>query len=124
VVWEWQVWRSFDDIRETFEEKGWESGFVERNGNGAMPPLLATSGDYCVAFFKRDPGTGECWFELRDKARSRMVFVHGAQNIPTPERATELLANHGGPLYKITAPDDRPMYGLPMAPVVPAAETP
>jgi hypothetical protein len=120
VVWEWQVWRSFDDVRETFEEKGWESEFV--GGNGAMPPLLAKSGDYCIAFFKRDPGTGECWFELRDNARSRMVFVQGTHNIPTPERAARLLANHGGPLYEITAPDNRPMYGLPIAPVLSSSE--
>jgi hypothetical protein len=122
VAWEWQVWRSFDDIRETFEEKGWGSGFVEHNGNGAMPPLLAASGDYCVSFFKRDPGTGECWFELRDKVGSRRVFVQGTHNIPTPERAAELVASYGGPVYEITAPGDRPMYGLPVVPVIHTVE--
>ncbi len=123
VAWEWQVWRCFSDIREIFEEKGWKpSGPPGRNGNEAMP-LLAESGDHCIAFFKRDLGTGECWFELRDKARSRMVFVQGTHNIPTPERAAWLLANHGGPLYEITAPGDRPMYGLPIAPVMPASGT-
>ena len=116
-MWEWQVWRSFDDIRESFEVKGWESTFVERNDHGAMPPLLAASGDCCVAFFKRDPGTGECWFELRDTVRRRMLFVHGTHNIPTPERAAELLTNHGGPLYEITDPDGCCTYGLPVAPV-------
>lgn len=122
MVWEWQVWRSFDDIRETLEEKGWESGFVGHNGNGAMPPLLAESGDYCIAFFKKDSGTGECWFELRDNVRSRRVFVQGTQNIPTPERAAELVTYHGGPLYKIAAPGDRSMYGLPVAPVLRTVE--
>ena len=122
MVWEWQVWRSFDDIREIFEEKGWESGFVGRDGNGAMPPLLAESGDYCIAFFKRDSATGQCWFELRDKTRSKMVFVQGTHNIPTPKWAEELLANHGGPLYEITAPDNRSRYGLPIAPVLPSSE--
>jgi hypothetical protein len=116
VTWEWQAWRSFDDIRETFERKGWTSGFVGRNDDGVRP-LSAESGDHNISFFRRDSGTGECWFELRDKGRRRMVFVHGTQNIPTPERATELLENYGGPLYEIAAPDDRSMYGLPVAPV-------
>ena len=82
-------------------------------------PLLVEAGDrYCILFFKRDPGTGESWFELRDKVRRKMVFVHGTQNIPTPARAAQLLADHGGPLYEIANPDDRPMYGLPVAPMV------
>ena len=122
MTWEWQVWRSFGDIRETFEEKGWKTGFNGRNDDG-VKPLLAEAGDrYCISFFKRDPGTGESWFELRDKVRGRMVFVQGTHNIPTPERAAELLANHGGPLYKVTAPEDRSMYGLPLAPVATVAE--
>jgi hypothetical protein len=71
VTWEWQAWRSFGDIRETFEEKGWKCGFNGRNEDGVMP-LLAEAGDrYCISFFKRDPGTRESWFELRDKVRRR-----------------------------------------------------
>ena len=120
MVWEWQVWRSFDDARETFEEKGWECGFVGRNDNEVMP-LLAESGDYCITFFKRDSYTGECWFELRDKVQRRIVLVQGVRNIPTPERAAKLLADHGGS-SEITAPRDRPLYDLPMVPVVPVAE--
>ncbi len=123
MAWEWQVWRSFDDIRETFEEKGWGSGFVGREGNGAMPPLLAECGDHCVAFFKRDPSTGECWFQLRDRLRRRMVFVHGTHNIPTPQGAAELLANHGGPLHEVSATAERPIYGLPVAPMMPATKS-
>ena len=119
MAWEWQVWRCFDGIRETFEEKGWGPSFAGRNDNGVMP-LLAESGDHCIAFFKRDPGTSECWFELRDKVRRRMVFVHGTQNIPTPEQATRLLADHGGPLYEVADPDGRSMYGLPVAPMAEA----
>jgi hypothetical protein len=114
------VWRSFDDARETFEEKGWECGFVGRNDNEVMP-LLAESGDYCITFFKRDSYTGECWFELRDKVQRRIVLVQGVRNIPTPERAAKLLADHGGS-SEITAPRDRPLYDLPMVPVVPVAE--
>lgn len=115
MAWEWQTWRSFDDIRETFEEKGWGSDFTGLGNSGAMPPLLAESGDYCVAFFRQDPGTGESWFQLRDKARSRMLFVLGTHNIPTPELAAELLADHGGPLYDVSEPG-RSIYGLPVAP--------
>ncbi|MDP8953115.1 MAG: hypothetical protein M3N18_12945 [Actinomycetota bacterium] len=123
VAWEWQAWRTFDDIRETFERKGWNPGFVGRNDNGVMPLLAERDDQYCIAFFKRDSGTGECWFELRDKIRGRRVFVHGTHNIPTPQRAVELLENHGGPLYEIAAPDDHSMYGLPVAPVMPGTGT-
>jgi hypothetical protein len=51
---EWQVWRCFDNIRETFEETGWEYGFVERNDNDVMP-LLAEFSDPVV----RDVRGGE-----------------------------------------------------------------
>ena len=77
------------------------------------------SGDYSISFFKRSSYTGECWFELRDKARRRMVLVHGEQNIPTPERAVRLLADHGSP-SEVTAPYERPIYSLPLAPVAEA----
>jgi hypothetical protein len=120
MVWEWQMWRCFEDVREVFEEKGWESGFAERNDNEVMP-LLAESGDYCISFFKNNPNTGESWFELRDKVRRRVVFVQGVRNIPTPERAVKLLANYGGP-SEITAPRDLPLYSLPVVPVMPTAE--
>ena len=121
VPWEWQVWRCISDSREVFEEKGWKSGSSGWDGNEAML-ILAECGGYCIAFFKKDTGTGECWFELRDTVRSRMVFVHGTHNIPTPDRAAEMLTNHGGPLYQIANPGDCSMYGLPVAPVVPVAE--
>lgn len=115
MAWEWEMWRCFDSIKETFEEKGWESE-GGRMDNGVMP-LLAEFGDYCIAFFKRDPCTSECWFELRDKVRGRMVFVQGVQNIPTPQLATKLLADYGRPSYEITPLADRPIHGLPVAPV-------
>jgi hypothetical protein len=114
------VWRCFDNIRETFEEKGWESRFGERNDNEAMP-LLAESDNYWVVFFERDPGTVECRFELCDKVRRSVVFVRGAQNISTPEQATKLLAHHGVPSYEITAFRNRPLYSLPVVPVIEAA---
>ncbi len=123
VAWEWQAWRTFDDIRETFERKGWNPGFAGRSDDGVMPLLAEFEDRYCISFFKRDSGTGECWFELRDKARQRMVFVHGTQNVPTPQRAAELLENHSGPLYEIASPGDRSIYGLPVAPVMPTSDT-
>jgi len=120
MAWEWQVWRCFDNIREAFEKRGWEFRFDRRNDNEVVP-LLAESDDYSIAFFKRDPGTGECWFELRDVVRRRIVYVRNAQNIPTPERAAEILAVHGTPSYEITAPHKRPLYSLPVVPAVEAA---
>jgi hypothetical protein len=120
VAWEWQVWRCFDNIRDTFEEKGWEYRFDGRNDNEVVP-LLAESGDYCITFFERDPGTGECWFELRDRVRRRVVFVQGARNIPTPDRAAKLLVDHGA-WSEISIPRERPTYSLPVVPVVPMAE--
>jgi hypothetical protein len=56
-MWDWQVWRCFDNIRETFEEKGWEYRFAAGDDNETLP-LLAESGDHCIVFFERDPGTG------------------------------------------------------------------
>jgi len=81
-------------------------------------PLLAESGDYYIAFFERDPGTGVCWFELRDTARRRMMLIREVENIPTPERAAELLASHGAPLDTVGSPRDLPLYNLPVAPLV------
>jgi hypothetical protein len=117
VAWKWQVWRCFDGIRDTLEEKGWKYVFVEHDDAEAMP-LLAESGGYCISFFERDPGTGECWFELRDRVRRRVVFVRDARNIPSPERATALLAHHGVPTYEVITPHGRPLYSLPAVPVL------
>lgn len=111
------MWGCFDDIRETLEEKGWKYVFAEHDDVETMP-LLAESGDYCISFFERDPGIGECWFELRDRVRRRVVFVRDAQNIPAPERATVLLAHHGVPSYEVINPYRRPLYSLPAVPVL------
>ena len=111
------MWRCFVDIREPLEEKGWTYVFAEHNDAETMP-LLAESGGYCISFFARDPGIGECWFELRDRVRRRVVFVRDAQNIPTPERATVLLAHHGVPSHEVIAPHKRPLYSLPAVPVL------
>ena len=102
-------------IRETFEEKGWKSGFVRCEDSGARP-LLVKSNDHCIAFFKRYSYTGECWFELRDRAQ--VVFAQGERNIPIPQQATKLLANRGGP-PGIAAARARPIYNRQVAPVMP-----
>jgi hypothetical protein len=119
VVWEWQAWRCFDHIEETFEEKGWKTGVFgrERHDNEVMP-LLAESNGHCLAFFERDPATNECWFELRDKARHRVVYVRGANNIPVPKDAAGLLEDYGWPLDEAGATRSLPLYSLPVAPMV------
>ena len=83
MVWEWRLLRCFDDFPETFEEKGWESGY------GEMPALVAWSGDYCILFDSWDSMTGECRFELRDRDRRQTALVN---EIPTTDQAPELLA--------------------------------
>lgn len=122
VAWEWQVWRCFDGIRETFEEKGWEFRFGGRDADDTIT-LLAESGEHYIAFFARDPGIGECWFELRNKARDRVVLIRGASNIPAPKRAAELLADHGALLGDTRALRGLPLYSLPMAPVISPVES-
>ena len=116
LAWDWQVWRCFDHIKETFEEKGWEAGFLGRDDNGIVP-LLAESNGHSIVFFERDPGTNECWFELRDKVRHRVVYVRGEQNIPVPEEAADLLENYGWPLDETGISRELPLYSLPVAPV-------
>ncbi len=117
MTWEWQVWRCFDNIRDAFEERGWEYRFAD----DGVAPVMAESDSYCISFCKRNPTTGECWFELRDMTRSKMVFLQGTENIPTPAKAAQLLASYGGPLYEVIDLDERSMYGLPVVPVVNAA---
>ncbi len=119
MMWEWQVWRCFDHVKETFQEKGWEYRQDGRFDNEVVP-LLAESGDYRVVFFKWDPNTGECWFELRDEARRSMAYVRGTENIPTPEKAGALLESHGAPVQAARYSKERPLYELPLAPVLQA----
>ena len=102
------------------EEKGWEYRAVGHDDR--VVPLLAESGEHCILFFERNPLTGECWFELRNKARGRVVFVQGERNVPPPERAAKLLADYGAPLGEIRAPRELPLYILPVAPVVPVTK--
>ena len=93
-MWDWQAWRCFDEVRETFEERGWESWLPERLDNEVVP-LLAESDEHRIAFFARDPESGECVFELWDKRRPVAVFVRGTGNVPTPKEASALLKKTG-----------------------------
>ena len=120
MAWEWQVWRCFDEVRDTFEEKGWNYRLDGRDDNEVVP-LLAEAGDYCVVFFERDPGTGECWFELRDRTSHRMVILQGTHNIPTPERAADLLGDCRTPPSE-EEESRGALYRLPVAPVAHAVE--
>ena len=110
MAWEWQVWRCFDEIRETFALMGWEPCLPERLDN-EVAPLAAESGDAFVAFLWRHPVTGECLFELRDRLRpSAGVIVRGTHNVPTPRAAAWLLAERGGALGEGASPYDRPPH--------------
>jgi len=64
-------------VKETFQDKGWEYG-QDGHFDNEVVPLLTEFGDYRVVFFKWDPNTGECWFELRDEARRSMGYTCGA----------------------------------------------
>jgi len=113
VTWEWQVWRCFEEVREAFEEKGWEFRFPEHNDNEVMP-LLTESDETYIAFLRRDSGTGECFFEVREKASRRVTVVCGVHNIPTPARAARLLADQDVPSEGVA---------LPVSPVIASAHT-
>jgi hypothetical protein len=49
-----------------------------------------------------------------------VVYVRGAQNIPTPEDAVGLLEDYGWPLDEAGANRSLPLYSLPVAPMVEA----
>ena len=115
MVWDWQAWRCFDEVRETFEEEGWEPWLPERRDNEVVP-LLAESEEHRIAFFARVPESGECIFELRDKRRPIAVLVRGTDNIPTPEGASDLLGDRGDVMSRSSSPDDRVLYELPAVP--------
>lgn len=112
AMWDWQAWRCFDEVRETFEDKGWDPWLPERLDNEVVP-LLAESNEHRIAFFARDSESGECMFELRDRRRPVAVFVRGTDNIPTPERASSLLDERGAAMSRSSSPDDRVLYELP-----------
>ena len=111
-MWDWLAWRCFDEVRETFEEKGWNLWAPERFDNEVVP-VLAESGEYRIAFFGRDPRSGECTFELGDKRRPVAVLIRGTENVPTPEEASNLLDDRGAAMSRSSSPEDRALYELP-----------
>lgn len=117
VMWDWQAWRCFDEARETFEAKGWNSWLPEHLNNEIVQ-LLAKSGEHRIASFTRDPGSGEFMFELRDKCRLVAVFITGHGQHPHPEGAsTALLDECGDAPSRSSFPDDQALYQLPAAAV-------
>ena len=109
MVWEWQAWRRLDEIRETFDRKGWEPAFTNRADNEVVP-LAAELESAFVAFIGVEPGTGECLFELRDRRRPSTVILRGIHNVPTPREAARVLAERVTALTEASAPCERPLY--------------
>lgn len=115
VLWDWQVWRCFDDARERLVEKGWSLlGSVENEA----APLAAESGGLLVVFLGLDDAANECVFELRAGDEPPAVILRGLDRVPAPVEAADLLAGRAAALRQTTAPHDRSMY----EPVVVAAE--
>lgn len=123
----WREWRRMEDLWERFEEKDWELGPV-RYVN--LPPVLAESGPYRIAFLYTDHETGEALFELREmrgQEERGCVLVWG---LPTPQGARSLLK--GCDAYPEELPEisvaeaaaqDRGLWGGLMPPVVCAEES-
>lgn len=107
MIWQWQVWRCFDDVRETFATKGWR--LPERACN-EVAPLAAESGGLFVVFLGLDDAAGECWFELRNGTEPPAVLLRGLDNVPAPEVAAELIAERAAALKRASTPEDRPLY--------------
>ncbi len=114
MIWQWQAWRCFDDLRETFVTKGWR---LPRSADDeAVPPLAAEAGGLYVTFLGLDTETGECWFELRAGGGPPAVILRGADNVPAPEAAADLLAERAAALGRASGPHDGPLYEPDAAP--------
>ena len=109
MVWEWQAWRRLDEIRETFDRRGWEPAFPDRAADEVVP-LAAEFENAFVAFIGVQTGTGECLFELRDRRRPSTVILQGIHNVPTPQEAARLLAERFTARIEASAPRERQLY--------------
>lgn len=105
--WDWQVWRCFDDARESLVENGWS--LLDRGENQAVP-LAAESDGLFVVFLGLDDTTNECLFELRAAGAPPAMILRGLDRLPTPEEAAGLLAGRTAALRRTTAPHDRSLY--------------
>ncbi len=76
-----------DKVDRELEEAGWET-----NGTFAEQLTIGESGDLCVLVHRSTWETDEPAYELYDADKRLSYWVH---EIPTPERATKLLEEHG-----------------------------
>ncbi len=76
-----------DRIDRELEEAGWET-----NGTFAEHLTIGESGDLCLLVHRSTWETDEPTYELYDAGQHLSYWVH---EIPTTERATKLLEEHG-----------------------------
>lgn len=86
---------------ETLKEDGWTAEWVPLGpGPYAAPVGVAGHNDrYVVGPNYVDPSRG---YMLMDHARRVMCVV---RSLPTPQRAAQLLANHGAPVEDVEGPN-------------------
>ena len=76
-----------DNIDQELIDAGWEP-----DGTFSEHLAIGESGDLCLLVHRSTWGTDEPTFELYDVGRNVSYWVH---EIPTPERAAELLMKYG-----------------------------
>lgn len=76
-------------IDRRLEEAGWET-----DGSFSEHLAIGISGDLCVLVHRSTWETDEPAYELYDVGRHVSYWVH---EIPMPDRAVELLEDHGEP---------------------------
>ena len=76
-----------DNIDQELADAGWEP-----DGTFSEHLAIGEAGDLCILVHRSTWGTDEPTYELYDVGRDVSYRVH---EIPTPERAATLLAEHG-----------------------------
>lgn len=107
----WQLWRHLEGFWDELEEQGWELGPVKRAN---LPPILAESGPYRLAFRCWDSELRRRLFELREIHEGdehTVVFVWG---IPSPDEAADLLSWSGVPASEVRGDAGGPSEGMPI----------